>query len=357
MGGDASSRPHHWRAILIGVGIALLCVGVLAVIYQVLSSRYTPQRAAIAFVQALSTKNGAAILKDAVIIPPSQNAPSVTLTTASQITAELSQGQNSIGNVGKITILQSTTSGSTATVKLQFTSSSQVQTDTFQLITSPAGPHFLFGDGWIVSITPATLKITSESDASAVTIAGIPVPLHNGSASVGIFPSTVVASVPKTLNFTGQTQVVSAITEGSTQDVSFNPVIQPTVQQAAVNAVDGALVACIESPQFTPQNCPNQDSNAPIPNVTNSYTGITWLLAGQAVTDPTVSIGSGGVIQVAASVTATDLYTDVYNDGQGDAYSQANSNGPYTWNYVYNVTNSNGTWTASYESSSLSNSE
>ena len=351
----SAPRSHHWRAILIGVGVFLLCVGILAVIYQVLSERYTPQRAAIAFVHALSTKNGAAILKEAVIVPATQNAQTQTLTTAPQITAELSLPQNSIGNVGNITILQSTTSGSSASVTLQFTSSSWVQTDTFHLIKSTAGAHFLFGNGWIVSISPATLNINSESDASTVTIAGIPVDLHGGSASVGIFPSTVIASVPKTSNFVGQTQVVSANTEGSKQVVSFTPTIQLGVQEAAVSAVENELVACIESSQFSPQNCPNQDPNAPTQDVTDSYTGITWLLQGQAVTSPTVSVGSGGDIQVAASLTASDLYTDNYNDGLGDFSTQTYTNGPYTWNYVYNVTNSNGTWTASFQSSSASN--
>lgn len=352
----ASTQSHHWRAILIGVGVALLGIGLLAVIYQVLSSRYTPERAAIAFVNALSTKNGNEILKVAAIVPPSSNAPAVTLTTASQITSELALPQNSIGNVGKITILQSTTSGSTATVKLQFTSATQVQTDTFQLIKSPAGPHFLFGEGWLVAVTPSTLKVTSESDATSLTIAGIHVPLHGGAASVGIFPSTVDAAIPPTANFAGQTQVVNATSEGSTEDVAFTPSIQPAVQTAATNAVDGALVACIESAQFTPPSCPNQDPNALTPNVTTSYTGITWLLQGQAVTNPVVSVASGGTVQVAASVTATDVYTENYNDGQGYAYTRNYSNGPYTWNYVYDVSEANGTWTATYQSGSVSNS-
>lgn len=350
-----STQSHRWRAILIGVGIALLGIGLLAVIYQVLSSRYTPERAAIAFVNALSTKNGNEILKVAAIVPPSAHAPAVTLTTASQITSELALPENSIGNVGKITILQSTTSGSTATVKLQFTSAIQVQTDTFQLIRSPAGPHFLFGEGWLVAVTPSTLKVTSESDATSLTIAGIHVPLHGGTASVGIFPSTVDAAMPPTANFAGQTQVVNATSEGSTQDVAFTPSIQPAVKTAAINAVDGALVACIESAQFTPPGCPNQDPNAPTPSGYYSYTGITWLVQGQAVSNPDVQVTSDGTIHVGATVTASDVYTENY--GYGDfAQTQNYSSGPYTWNYEYNVSKVNGTWTATYVYGNLSNS-
>ena len=78
-------------------------------------------------------------------------------------------------------------------------------------------------------------------------------------------------------------------------------------------------------------------------------------MQGQAVSNPDVQVTSDGTIHVGATVTASDVYTENY--GYGDfAQTQNYSSGPYTWNYEYNVSKVNGTWTATYVYGNLSNS-
>ena len=328
------------------VGLAGVAAVVLLVLFVIVPLFRAPsaEQAAIDFVKAVAQGNGSQVASSAVVV--GSDGP----VAASVIRQELSHNGNRLAT-SDVTVLRTVTTGSQTEVEVKYGQRTSFPSGWYDLTKDSHGAGI---DGWTVHLSAIQLSVRADGYSGAA-VDGLPVQLQGGSGTIDLFPANVVVTAPSTAYLAAQQQSVDLRSNCGldgcvpTASAHLTAELAPDVREGATAAMVAQLKACIASKALTTANCPNTDLNASSAGV---YTQIAWSPSSDPTKGLTLALQPDGSLHATGSLAASVSYVDSTPDFLGNPTNSPASDGPYTWQYDYKLSENGGHWVPTLVSSS-----
>lgn len=254
-----SRTSRRQRLLALGFVAVTLAVAITSVYLS--ASVYTPEKAALSFVNAQASGDAGAMFDDMSVNLPKETgfgAPTpARLLGRDALSAALSKTSGHL--VTDVHVAQSTWTDSTQETKsidVAYTRDGQPTQETLTVIKDPSH-HLLLYAAWKVRIEPVALSVMVPPGGGAVSVDGISVALSDSAATVDVLPVSHVVTMAASGFLSSDTETVPA----GTGSVAMKGRLDPGRQTQAITAAVKLVRACALQTAPSPQNCP-QRANA-----------------------------------------------------------------------------------------------
>jgi hypothetical protein len=242
-------RLGRTSAIVASVLVVLVAGGVFANVQ--LSARFSPEAAAVEYLQAQSRGDATSVWS--MVSYEGSSASSTPLLSEDALRKMLTYAANT--GLSNIRVRDSARQDdSNFLVNVLFTKSGQPTSIRLHVRRDTSRSNWLLYPSWRIVIPSSAVQITSFLHAGAITVDGFPTGLSDSSGRVEVIPGQHEVDLASTDIFDADHQIADAANDTS---VTFKATLTSQATIAVQKAISDLFTRCASGQVIAPTNCPN----------------------------------------------------------------------------------------------------